>query len=342
VTRYSTASLGIQLPLLEQSRPVPHDSVRARPRAEGTAPDRVAIGTSPPGKAAPRRTDRANSRVGSQLAGYHIEERLGSGGTSVVYLARPAEGGSGPLALKVMRRRFAADRDMAERFEQEAALLDRVQHPGLPRVSQAGRTRDGLPYMAMERLTGCTLGERLDRGPMSVAAIIDVAQQAADVLVAVHAAGIVHCDLKPDNLFLVRDLSRRSRYRAMVIDFGVASAPASIAGAAPRRVIGTPSYMAPEQIQLDGAVDERTDVYGFGCLLYEMLCGEPPFGGNVAEILTGHQTAPPPPPSSLRPDTPPALDALVLSMLAKNPTERPPTMAAVQAALAAMAAPAQV
>ncbi len=193
----------------------------------------------------------------------------------------------------------------------------------------------------MERLSGCTLGERLDRGPMSLGAIIDIALQAADVLVAVHGAGIVHCDLKPDNLFLVRDLSHRSRYRAMVIDFGVAS-PRDPGGAAPRRVIGTPSYMAPEQIQMDGVVDERTDVYGFGCLLYEMLCGEPPFGGNVAEILSGHQTAPPPPPSSLRPETPPALDALVLSMLAKNPSERPRDMAAVLAALAEMAAPAQV
>jgi serine/threonine-protein kinase len=342
VTRYSTASPGIQLSPLEQSGPVPHDNVRTRARAEGSSPHRVAVGTSPPGKAAPRRIGRPNSRVGSQLAGYHIEERLGSGGTSVVYLARPADGGAGPLALKVLRRRFAADRDMAERFEQEAALLVRVQHPGLPRVCKAGRTRDGLPYVAMERLSGCTLGERLDRGPMSVGAIIDVALQAADVLVAVHAAGIVHCDLKPDNVFLVRDLTRRSRYRAMVIDFGVASAPAPDAGAAPRRVIGTPSYMAPEQIQLDGAVDERTDVYGFGCLLYEMLCGEPPFGGNVAEILAGHQKAPPAAPGSLRLDTPPALDALVLSMLAKNPTERPPTMATVLAALSAMATPAQV
>ncbi len=341
MTRYSTVSLGIQLPRLEQSGPVPHGTVRGRPRAEGTSPDNVAVGTSPPGKAAPRRTDRANSRIGSQLAGYMIEERLGSGGTSVVYLARPAEGESGPYALKIMRRRFAADRDMAERFEQEAALLARVQHPGLPRITHRGRTGDGLPFLAMERLSGCTLGERLDRGPMSIAAIVDIAQQAADVLVAVHEAGIVHCDLKPDNLFLVRDLSRRSRYRALVIDFGVAS-PRDPDGTSPRRVIGTPSYMAPEQIQLDGVVDERTDVYGLGCLLYETLCGEPPFGGNMAEILTGHQTAAPPPPSSLRPETPQALDELVMSMLAKNPSERPPSMAAVRAALAAMAAPAQV
>jgi eukaryotic-like serine/threonine-protein kinase len=310
---------------------------RSRARAQGSEPDGVAIGTSPPGKAVVRRTDRTNSRIGSLVGGYEIIERLGSGGTSVVYRARPAAsapGDSAPCALKVMRRRFSADREMAGRFATEAGFLDRVRHPGVPRIRVGGATDDGVPFVAMELFEGVTLGHRLDQGPMTVASVIDIAQQVADALAAVHAAGIVHCDLKPDNLILLPDAERRSRYRAVMIDFGVAIAPArSSVPLAPRRLIGTPSYMAPEQSVPDAPLDARTDVYGFGCLLHEMLCGEPPFGGNMAEVLGAHRGATPPRAGALRPDTPGALEALILAMLAKHPDGRPRDMAAVRTGL---------
>jgi serine/threonine protein kinase len=336
VKRSTTARLGSQLSLIGAPRPTA-PARRGRVRALGTDADeagQVAVGTSPPGKVGPRRTDRPNSRVGQLVAGHEIMQRLAGGGTSVVYLARPAgTSGDAQYAIKVMRRRFAADVDMIGRFEREATLLDRVRHTGVPTIGDRGRTGDGVPYLAMDLLDGYTLGERLDEGPMSVHAIIDIAQQLADALAAVHEAGIVHCDVKPDNLFLVRDPERRSRYRAVIIDFGTAVARDTFE-AKSRRIIGTPPYMAPEQCRMDGSIDERTDVYGFGCLLYEMLCGEVPFGGNMADILAAHQKADPPRAAALRPDTPATLDALIQTMLSKDPDQRPPSMAAVRACLA--------
>ncbi|HKE19414.1 MAG TPA: serine/threonine-protein kinase [Kofleriaceae bacterium] len=332
----ATVTLGSQVSLLGQAAE-PQRAARSRVRAQGSEPDAVAVGTSPPGKTAQRRADRPNSRLGSLVGGHEIVARLGSGGTSVVYLARPtaAAGDATPCALKVMRRRFAADLEMTARFEREADFLGRVRHPGVPRIRARGITGDGVPFVAMDLLEGATLGQRLDQGPMAVAAVIDIAEQVADALAAVHAAGVVHCDLKPDNLFLVPDPERRSRHRAVVIDFGVAIAPPPPGRAqAPRRLIGTPSYMAPEQSVPDGVLDARTDVYGFGCLLHEMLCGDPPFGGNMAEILGAHQGEAPPRAGSLRPDTPGALERLILAMLAKDPARRPRDMAAVRAGLA--------
>jgi serine/threonine-protein kinase len=336
----ATITLGSKVSLFGAPAEDPRPA-RSRVRAQGSEPDGVAIGTSPPGHSAARRTNRPNSRIGSLVGGYEIVERLGSGGTSVVYLARqPAVGDAALCALKIMRRRFAADVEMAGRFEREAGFLDRVRHPAVPRIRVRGTTDDGVPFVAMDLLEGATLGHRLDQGPMAVAAVIDIAEQLADALAAVHAAGIVHCDLKPDNLFLVGDPERRSRHRAVVIDFGVAIAPPPPgAPLLPRRLVGTPAYMAPEQSVHDAPLDPRTDVYGFGCLLHEMLCGEPPFGGNMAEILSAHQGAVPPRAGALRPDTPVALEALILSMLAKQPDGRPRDMAAVRSGLAdAMAA----
>jgi serine/threonine protein kinase len=216
-------------------------------------------------------------------------------------------------------------------------LLAHVPHPGLSRFVDRGRTDDGSPYLVMELLRGQTLARRLEIGPMALPDVLDIAVQAADALDAVHAAGVIHCDLKPDNLFLVPDPVRASRYRVVIIDFGVASVRALHAlksgSAGQRRLIGTPSYMAPEQCRVRGALDPRTDVYGLGCLVYEMLCGDAPFCGNIAEVLDAHQTAVAPAPSRLRAETPEALDALVLAMLAKEPEGRPSSMAIVRAGL---------
>lgn len=321
----------------DEPAPDPNRPARPRPRAQGTDQASIAIGTRPPGRTRPRRADRHNSRIGTAVGRYQVMRRLGSGGTSVVYLAVEI-GRGGSYALKVMRRQFAADPDMAERFEREAVLLAHVPHPGLSRFVDRGRTEDGAPFLVMELLRGQTLARRLEIGPMAVPDLLDIALQAADALAAVHAAGVVHCDLKPDNLFLVDDPLRPSRYRVVIIDFGVASVRALHAlkhgGAPQRRLIGTPSYMAPEQCHASGALDPRTDVYGLGCVLYEMLCGDAPFGGNIAEILDAQQSAAPAPPRLLRADTPEDLDALVLAMLAKDPDQRPSSMAVVHTGLA--------
>jgi eukaryotic-like serine/threonine-protein kinase len=313
------------------------DARRGRARAHGTDAERTAIGTRPPGHDRARRAKRPSSRIGTRIDGYQVIKRLAGGGTSVVYLARHA-GRASFYALKVLRRQFAADPDMVARFVQEAVLLTRVPHPGLSRFIDRGRTADGAPYMVMEILRGMTVTQRLEMGPMRVPDILDIARQLVDAMTAVHAAGIVHCDLKPDNLFLAPDPLRASRYRVVVIDFGVATVRAlGAAGAGGRRpfrrLIGTPSYMAPEQCHVDGSLDPRTDVYGSGCLLYEMLCGQAPFRGSIAEILAAQQNLPPPRAQALRSDTPAALDSLVATMMAKDPDLRPSTMAAVRARL---------
>ncbi|HTE55990.1 MAG TPA: serine/threonine-protein kinase [Kofleriaceae bacterium] len=310
------------------------NTIPARLLAFGTDRDPIAIGTRTPGEAH-RRAARPNSRIGSVIGSYRLERRLGSGGTSVVYLA--VDTGTGrTAAIKVMRRQLATDLEMVERFEQEAVLLSRIEHPGLPRLLGRGTSTDGSPYLVMELLLGQTLAERLDIGPMAVDDVLDIALQAAAILAAVHAVGVVHCDLKPDNLFLVPDPLHPSRYGVVLIDFGVAIAPALHPAACARRqrrVIGTPPYMAPEQLSAASLLDPRTDVYGFGCLVHEMLCGEAPFGGNIAEIVTAHRIAAPPRASQLRADVPAELDSLLLAMLAKDPAKRPPTMAVVRAGL---------
>jgi serine/threonine-protein kinase len=323
-----------------------------RPRALGTDPDPIAVGTRAPGSPGQRRPGRPGSRIGTTVGGHRIEKRLGSGGTSVVYRAIDLATGQAS-AMKVMRRQLVADRDLVERFEQEAVLLSGVHHPGLPAFRGRGHTADGAPYLLMELLDGHSLAERLDIGPMAVDDVLDIASQAATTLDALHRLGIVHCDLKPDNLFLVPDPVIPSRYRVVLIDLGVAmvrspSAPrtrrdptgvppdATESGsrqAVRRRVIGTPPYMAPEQSCAAAPLDQRTDVYGLACLVHEMLCGDTPFVGNVAEVLSAHRCDVPPRASERRDGVPPALDLLLLTMLAKDPTERPPSMAVVRAGL---------
>ncbi|HYU15648.1 MAG TPA: serine/threonine-protein kinase, partial [Candidatus Acidoferrum sp.] len=274
----------------------------------------------------------------STVAGYHIARRLGSGGTSVVYLARHAERGR-PYALKVMRRHLSADAEMAERFQREALVLAALAQPGLPHLVDHGRTGDGAPFLVMNLLVGQTLAERLDLGPMAMPDAVDIARQAACTLSAVHAAGVLHCDVKPDNLFLTPNPLGGARYRVVVIDFGAVSVPdfhaaGPVSSRRYRRLFGTPSYMAPEQCRSGSELDPRTDVYGFGCLLYEMLSGRPPFEGTVAQILAAHQAAVRPRVSALCPDVPADLDLLIASMIASDPDRRPPSMSAVERALA--------
>ena len=323
-----------------------------RPRAVGTDPEPIAVGTPPgflrtrwnqargrpfaggtraPGTPGQRRPGRPGSRIGTTVGGHRIERRLGSGGTSVVYRAVDLATGQAS-AMKVMRRQLAADRDLVERFEQEAVLLAGVHHPGMPAYRGHGHTADGAPYLVMELLDGHSLAERLDIGPMAVEDVLDIASQAAITLDALHRLGIVHCDLKPDNLFLVPDPVTRSRNRVVLIDLGVATVRTPSAPRA-RRVIGTPPYMAPEQSCAAAPLDQRTDVYGLACLVHEMLCGDTPFVGNVAEVLSAHRCEVPPRASERRDGVPAELDHLLVTMLAKDPTERPPTMAAVRAGL---------
>ncbi|HWU88651.1 MAG TPA: protein kinase, partial [Kofleriaceae bacterium] len=263
---------------------------------------------------------------------FQIEAIAGTGGMGTVYRALDLAAG-GRVALKSLSG--LGERDAA-RFAREAAVLAELSHPGIVRYVAHGLTEAHVPYLAMEWLEGETLHDRLQRRSLAVADAIALARATAEAIAAAHQRGIVHRDLKPMNLFLVGgDLAR-----VKVLDFGIAryvhhAGVLTHTGA----VIGTPGYMAPEQVRGETALDARTDVFSLGCVLYRCLTGTSAFGGDqslavLAKILVEDVR----PPSAIAPAIPPALDDLVLRMLAKQPGSRPDGGRAVADALARIAA----
>jgi serine/threonine protein kinase len=199
----------------------------------------------------------------------------------------------------------------------EREVTRRFAHTGLVRILGGARIAGGVAYLAMELLDGEDLGTLTDRGRVELGATIAIGAQIADAVAAMHAAEIVHRDLKPENLFLTDREDGPPRIK--VLDFGVArvGAPADTAG----EIAGTPCYMAPEQWR--GTAEPRTDVYGLGCMLYELITGDPPFDGTLPQVMTAH-TEDPPPSITARRWIPEPLDRLIMQMLAKSATARPP------------------
>ena len=183
------------------------------------------------------------------------------------------------------------------------------------RVLDVGRD-EGLPYLVMELLDGENLGGLIERGPLALGAVLAIGAQVADAVAAIHEAGLVHCDLKPDNLMLLYQVGLAGWPAAKVVDFGVAREVGSVID----EIAGTPNYMAPEQWA--GHVEPRTDVYGLGCTLFELLTGTPPFEGTLHEVKVAHCDHLPPAPSTRR-AMPPVLDRLIVRMLAKDARLRP-------------------
>jgi serine/threonine-protein kinase len=262
----------------------------------------------------------------------------------VVYLAENVATG-GHAAIKVLQARFAQDPDVVGRFKNEARVLGQIRHSGILKVydiaTLPGRSEH---FLIMELLEGATLAERLrslGSERLRMAEAVDIARQTASAVAAAHKKGIVHRDLKPENLFLVPEGDDPPRERIKVLDFGIAKlrAQAGLSGlsnvkATGGMLLGTPLYMSPEQ-SVGAEIDERTDVYALGCILFEMLCGEPPFTGrDVGELVAKKHTEQPPAPSKKRPGVPPHVDAAVLRALARRPEDRWKSMAEFQAALA--------
>ncbi len=255
---------------------------------------------------------------------YEPVRMIAAGGMGEVYLARHRELGT-EVAIKVLPAMpldtIAAVR---ERFAREARLTAKVQHAGVVKVLGDDVAGD-RPYLVLEFVAGQTLRERLRAGPVPVVEAARIAAATADVLAAAHAHGVLHRDIKPDNVMLEPNGDVR------VLDFGIAravqdDAPITRTG----EIVGTPEYMAPEQL-LDGpdAVTERTDVHALGVLLHELLTGQSPFhGANVFQALKLVESLVPPPPSRARPEVPEAIDALLANALAKQPADRTPTAAA--------------
>ncbi len=268
---------------------------------------------------------------------YRIQRLLGRGGMGAVYLADDEVLGE-LVALKVISSAFASDEQaMIARFRREAASARKVSSPAVIRIHDLGEARPGLLYLSMEYFAGRTLSEVISqRGVVPMKDVQDILGQITTGLEAAHAAGVVHRDLKPSNVLV------GERGAVKIIDFGLATMGMAEGLTATGAILGTPHYMAPEQIR-GKAIDARTDIYALGALSYHLLCGRPPYSGdNAIAIGFAHLSEVPTPPSQLRKDIPPSLDAAVLAALAKNPDDRPASARAfLEMAFAAKPKPAE-
>jgi eukaryotic-like serine/threonine-protein kinase len=254
-----------------------------------------------------------------RFGNYEVVAPLASGGMGGVYLAADVATGE-RVALKVLDPSLVDSDEIVTRLYAERTVSARAHHPGLLAIRSAAR--DGVPYLVMEYLDGDSLAHLLASGGLSIAAIIAIGAQIADALAALHAVGVIHCDVKPDNV-LVLHTPMAGQPAVKVIDFGVArmvDEPTSD----DTSVAGTPDYMAPEQWR--GRPQLASDVYALGATLFEAIAGEPPFSGPLAALMVHHLEDRPPRPSWLRADddrVPIELERLVLRALAKDPTQRP-------------------
>jgi eukaryotic-like serine/threonine-protein kinase len=279
------------------------------------------------------------ARVGSHFGAYRILAELGSGGMGRVFhvehvaLRRQ-------LALKVLHQHvLRRDPDSVARLLREARAAARIAHPRVVKVLDYDVLADGRPYLVMELLRGERLADLLDGGALDPAQAVAIARQAAEGLAAAHARGVVHADVSSSNLVVE---TGRAGLRVKLVDFGlavVADEPIAITLddlEGRDLVYGTPSYIAPEQIR-GRCAEPRSDQYGLGVVLFEMLCGVRPFGGrDIRAICVAHLRNPVPALRSPHGELPPELVALVLRLLAKQAVDRYPTMDAVADELAAI------
>ena len=274
--------------------------------------------------------------IGQIVGNYKVVRKIGDGGMGSVYEAVHESIGR-RVAIKVLRSIYSKDQTVVTRFFNEARAVNIVTHPGIVGSFDYGQLADGTAYIVMEYLEGETLSSRIKRlarpfGPDA----LRVGRQIASGLAAAHAKGIVHRDLKPDNVIIVPDSEAPGGERAKVLDFGIAKITSDSDASKPQdgltqlgAVMGTPRYMSPEQCKGSATVDGKTDVYALGIILFHMLTAKLPFDAEgPGGVMAMHLYQPPPNPREIEPTIPPGVEALVLSMLAKKPEERP-TMAEV-------------
>jgi eukaryotic-like serine/threonine-protein kinase len=270
--------------------------------------------------------------IGTTLGNFRIVARIGAGGMGEVWLAEHQLLGS-RAAIKVLLPETSGQPRFVDRFFAEARAASRIQDPGIVTVLDFG-WHEGRAYIVMEYLQGQSLAARLGMDRLPEVEAVRIIQQCAISMAAAHAAGIIHRDLKPDNIFLVADPAVPGGERVKILDFGIAKLlddPAPSGTATPRTVtgtiMGTPSYMSPEQCRGAGDVDHRTDIYSLGCVLFQLVTGRVPFiAPTPGEMIASHLRQEPPVPSSLVAGLSPALDALIARCLAKDPEQRFATM----------------
>ncbi|MFH0903108.1 MAG: serine/threonine-protein kinase [Pseudomonadota bacterium] len=277
--------------------------------------------------------------IGETIGNYRIVDKIGEGGMGVVYLAEHGLIGK-KAAIKVLLPELSSNQEIVNRFFNEARSTTLIKHPGLIEIFDYGHHQSGSAYIIMEYLEGDSLSKRIHfDGHVAIELVLAIARQIASALGAVHVKGVVHRDLKPDNIFLVPDRDIACGFRVKVLDFGIAKLAQAGSATMTRTgiVIGTPLYMSPEQCRGSGEVDARSDIYSLGCIMYEMGCGRPPIiGEGPGEILAAHIYENPPVPSSLEPGIPPRLDEIIVRCLAKNVQERYQSMEELGADLDAL------
>ena len=264
-------------------------------------------------------SDRTNDHVTAQMllgGRYQVESELGRGGMATVFKGTDTVLGR-PVAVKVLSPQYAGDANFVTRFRREAQAAARLNHPNLVSVYDTG-TDDGIHFIVMEYVDAKTLADYLaGGGRIMPERAIEIAEAVCDALSMAHAHGIIHRDIKPPNIMIT------SKGDVKVTDFGIArviSGADTLAQTA--AVLGTASYLSPEQAQSQ-PVDQRSDIYSLGCVLYEMVTGRPPFSGDSPVMVASkHVLEQPTPPSKLNRDVAPGLEAVIMKALAKNPDNR--------------------
>lgn len=265
-----------------------------------------------------------NGRPGSSLAGFEVVERLGEGGSGVVYRVRDEDGRH--VALKVAKAELALSSRERERFLSEAERMQRVRHPSVITLSAAGALDDGSPYLVMPFLEGETLAARVARGPLEAAEALRIAREIGQGIEAIHAAGMLHRDIKPENVFLTGPEAR-----AIVLDFGIARDVDGPATTTTRegRMRGTPAYMAPERF-FGASPAATSEVYELAVTLYVMLAGSLPWAGDDRGF---DERLDPPPPETRGALVPAHVSSVLMRALSTRPESRPQTIAAFLALL---------
>jgi tRNA A-37 threonylcarbamoyl transferase component Bud32 len=264
--------------------------------------------------------------AGTVVGSWRVERELGRGGMGTVYAVRHVDIGKA-AALKVVHRDMLGESFEASDVLTEARAVNAFSHPNVVDIFESGMMVDGRPFLVMERLRGRTLGDRHAESRVPALEAIDYLIPVCDALAAAHAAGIVHRDIKLDNIFLSEDRGTKPGVRGTTIvklvDWGVASITDPGGRSGDSLTIGTPRYVAPEQIKGEG-VTAASDIYALGVVAYELFLEEPPFNATTtAELLLAHVNDAPPAPKDVWPRIPAKLDALLMSMLAKDPADRP-------------------
>jgi eukaryotic-like serine/threonine-protein kinase len=272
---------------------------------------------------------------GETVGSYRIEAKLAEGGMGAVYRASHILLGR-PAAVKVLLPELSRNHEIVNRFFNEARAATAIRHPGIVEIYDFGYMESGFAYIAMELLDGEPLSRRLAAaGRLDESTALLYTRGIASALAAAHQRGIVHRDLKPDNIFLVPDPDMPTGVRCKLLDFGIAKvAEAARGGEATKTrtgsVMGTPTYMSPEQCRGAGEVDHRSDLYALGCILYEMVTGRPPFNAEgVGEIIGMHLFMAPTPPSQVAPGVSANVEGLVMSLLQKDASQRIQTAAEI-------------